>query len=349
MKIAYCQLTYKLDVEEAIENVKLVYPYVNKCIVVFDQTLNAEQINELRKYAILRSIVWDKSESVVQARNDYLNLARDLGYDWIVASDPDEHYDIHFLQELKTLVEKADNEGYNCLRINVKDYFTDDEHPHLIDCNFWKVLLIKCESNIYIDGAGITKNRHEITRGNIKMGTLPTEYFYVHKRSHSVVLERAFRNIYVAGGGDGFGRTNPLYVELKNITDSLNINLWYEIRDYMIKGNIDDRLKKFIIDHRSDYDEKWKEEFRDTFRWYFEFLHPEENIHHFTVASPPDIRRSYAEQVVWDGYLNLLKREPDEDGYKNYLGLIKRGVLNKESFENILANSDEYRNQVTLR
>ena len=346
MKLVFCQLTYFLDIKDAIRNIVLVTPYVDNCIIVYDQTLSHEYMQTISDHAILSPITWDSTESVVKARNQYLNEARKLHYDWIIASDPDEHYDLHFLQNARTLLEKADKDGYNCLKINVKDLFPDDPNPHLIDTNFWKVIIMKCDSDVYIDGAGITRNRHEIPKGTLKVGTLPREYFYVHERTHAQVLERAFRNIYVAGGGDGFGYTNPLYVELKSITDSLSINLWYELREYMIKGNIDQRLKDYIIKYRSLYGERWMDEFRDTFRWYFQYLHKEENVDNLTVNPPPEVRRDWAEQIVWDGYLSLLDREADESGYKHYVGLLRNGQLNKETFEQSLKASDEYRNRI---
>ena len=114
----------------------------------------------------------------------------------------------------------------------------------------------------------------------------------------------------------------------------------------MLKGNIDKRLKKFLNDHRNDYDEKWKEELRDGWKWYFLVIHPEENTEHLTLIEPIPPKRDEAQQIVWDGYLKFLEREADDGGYKFYSDLIRQGRLTKETFEQALKNSDEYRNKV---
>jgi hypothetical protein len=358
MKLSYAMLVCNFDAEDAIDNLKLVKPYVDGCIVVYDQFLRPEYIKAMSEYAIMSPLVWTEDENIVIARNQYLNLSRTLGFDWCIWSDPDEHFSQYTLEHIREAIDIAEQKGYNCLDMNVRDWYLDNvdgselsEEPHEESSNFWKTLVIKLKSDIYMDGAGYTRNRHEVNRGTLKLGKLPKEFYYRHERSHKEVWEGAIRNFFITGGGDGFGRTNPLYVEFKDICNEIGIYLWLEkdgLREYMLKGNIDQRLKDFLIKHRNDYDEKWKEELRDGFRWYFYVIHPEENINNLRVDPPPPPNRDFAEQTVWDGYLKYLLREPDEGGFKHYVSLIRNGQLNKQQFEWVLQNSDEGKNRVVM-
>lgn len=155
--------------------------------------------------------------------------------------------------------------------------------------------------------------------------------------------------VHNCGGGDNF-IGNPHWTELRSITDSLGINTWKELDAYLKKGNIDPRLKEWIIKRKDIDEEKWHSELREWYLYYFHHLHPEEaptrrelEIQHWGVGSPVIPKGGYAEFILGLRrlYREHLGREPSKCEQDYFWGQRQKG-LDVAAIEEVLKNPDRY-------
>jgi hypothetical protein len=355
--IAYCQMTYKHDFEITLQNVKSAMGKIDACIVVYDDTLTAEDVEALKDAgAIAKYYKW--RENFPMQRNNYLQEARAYGATWVMVSDPDEHFDSKLLLNAKILAQQADLMTINMLMVNSHDVFTDNEKceplaeptEHIPD--YHKNLFFKLNPDVMYIGVGETQNLHETMMGNFRTMNLPREYFYRHIKSHAEICEHSARNIHIAGGGMNMGGEIPHWKEFKEIEQQLGINTWYELKAYLTKGNIAPRLREFIIRHRNDRGHDYDSEYRELFTYYLVLLHPEENWDGLTIdvndSGPLTPKLDDVESFVDAEYRKHLRREADGPGLKNYSFLIKNGMMKKEDLANVLQSSEEYRAMVRV-
>jgi Domain of unknown function (DUF4214) len=354
-KLAYCQMCHKGDLEDAIINVQKSKDFVDACIVVYDKSLSVDDINRLKE-AGARPRFYKWHDNFPEMRNNYLTEARLYGANWVMVSDPDEHFDTKILTDVKQLINQANMVGVSMLMIASHDVYSDDEdgkpypevHEHIPD-NYWKNLIYRLDPNVGYKGVGETQNLHEDMIGMFVPINLPKEYFYRHLKSHAEIWEHSARNIVISGGGMNAGMTVPAYRELKPILIRLKLETWYETRDYLKAGKIDEELKNFIINHRNDTGNgSWDSEYRELFKYYFYKLHPEENIENLKVTvgdspAPPKIYDDEIKQFINDTYKQILKRDADTSGLEHYKSEISNGRLKKEDLSNILMSSLEYK------
>ncbi|MHB8153976.1 MAG: DUF4214 domain-containing protein [Bacillati bacterium] len=357
-RVAYCQMTYKRDIEDTVKNVEAAKPYVDECIVVHDDSLNDEDRQRLRTAG---ASVWyfKWNDNFPEMRNNYNDVARYLGCGWVIRSDPDEHFDEYFLKNVKNLIIHAMRSGCNMMCINSHDISPDDDNGKLLDTptevvsDYYKELCYQLTPDVRYDGVGQTKNLHEAMVGNFRAAKLPKEFFYRHIKSHSEIWAHSLRNLYVGGGGDNIGKLNPYYVELHNVCNKLGIKSWKELHKYIIAGNIDKELADLIKRHRNDFGHNYDSEARETFKYYYYVLHPEENTENLKVDvnDGGPVKRMYkndTEEFVDTTYKEVLKREADQGGMENYAAMIDNGAVKREQLKEILMQSDEYKNMVKL-
>ncbi len=285
-RIAYCQSCHDGDFKLALANAIKVKPYVDETILVYDQTLSLEQIRQIKEAGIIGSFNrWH--DNFVEPRNYYLHLARQLSCGFVVVSDGDEHFDEHFLKNLRVILSQlntGENQKIGIIRIKPHDSWTDDENgnpvnpPNVsIPKDYWKGLLLRLTPELQYIGVGEMKNVHEDIVSSLQQTVLPDEFFYVHEKSHKYdIFPHAFRNWFIGGGGENMGVKNPHFVDLKKITDRLDIKTWYQLNDYLKKGNIDQEFKEFLIKGKDVQCHSWDSEYRDSYSYYFKNLHPEE-------------------------------------------------------------------------
>jgi len=348
-KVVYCQMTHKGDLEKTIENVKSVKPYVDACIVVYDQSLSSEDIENLVNSGCIATYYkWE--ENFPKQRNNYIAEALSVGAKWILVSDPDEHFDETFLKALRFICGQSEANFIDLLLINSHDVFTDDENgkplekPNELVSDYYKNLLFRATPTIFYVGIGETQNLHEQLIGATRTIKLPKDFFYRHIKSHVEIWEHATRNVFISGGGMNMGSKVPHYATFKNIVNRLGIKTWQEFRSYLLKGNIDQELKDFIIAHRNDFGHDYDSEYREMFKWYFYILHPEENVNNLVV----DVNEKAPiyegiEAIINETYNKILKRNVDPEGLKHYKQMLESKQISVSDLENILRNSDEYR------
>lgn len=324
------------------ECVKRIRPYVDRAVIIVDEFVSEDSKEWLRSQGC-EVYLYPWEDSMVKMRNHYLEKLSPFG-DWCVVSDPDEWFCEEFCKDVRKLIEEAETKGVGLLLINSHDVTVqpDGTKSETIS-DFFKNLIFSYEEGIRYEGVGEVKEVHETLRlpPGTKQATLPRKYYYEHVKYWHEIWERAARNVFIAGGGNNVGERNPSWRPLRQICDSLGLDLWPKAREYFRKGNIDPRLKKWLWDNRY---EGWdfEHEEMEFGRWYFEYLHPEEAegwkpVFELKPGSPQEVMRYVEEQ-----YLSILGRHADDPGKKFYTKAILEGTIKREQLPAILKGSLEF-------
>ena len=345
--IVACVGVYGERVDQAIVGIKRLRPYVDRYVVIVDESVTEEQKQKLRELGCeVYFHPWE--DSTVKMRNQYLQKVQTD--DWVVVHDPDEWFNEQFCRDVRKICEEAEREGVDLLLINSHDilYQPDGTKSETVS-TFFKNLIFKKRLGTHYEGVGQEKVLHETLiipnmRGVKKLD--PNKYWYEHVKYWHEVWERAARNVFIAGGGNNAGDKNPSWKPLREICESLGIKTWPQLREYMRKGNVDMRLKEWMWENRFegfDYDHEEME----MGRWYFEYLHPEEAkfpdgrvwkpVFEVDPNSPAGIMK-YVEKC----YLEILGRHADQEGKEAYTKAILEGRIRKEDLPDILRRSREY-------
>jgi len=341
-----CVGVYGERVDQAIVCIKRLRPYVDRYVVIVDESVTEEQKQKLRDLGCeVYFHPWE--DSTVKMRNQYLQKCQTD--DWVIVHDPDEWFNEQFCKDVRRICEKAKREGIDLLLINAHDILIkEDGTREETVSTFFKNLIFRKRLGTHYEGVGKAKVLHEtlIIPGLQKTVKLPPKYWYEHVKYWYEVWERAARNVFIAGGGNNAGERNPSWKPLRKICDELGLDTWPKAREYFRKGNIDPRLKEWLWENRSegfDYDHE-EMEFG---RWYFEYLHPEEAkfpdgrvwkpVFEVDLNSPAGIMK-YVEKC----YLEILGRHADQEGKEAYTKAILEGKIRKEDLPNILRRSREY-------
>jgi nucleoside-diphosphate-sugar epimerase/glycosyltransferase involved in cell wall biosynthesis len=102
---------------------------------------------------------------------------------------------------------------------------------------------------------------------------LQSIYAYRHVKEEGIDIQRAIRNVFLGGGGDNFRDKNPLWPELRQITNRLGITEYVPFLEYLKKGNIDPELKAWM---EKAYVFPWHDQELKAFKEYYYKIHPEE-------------------------------------------------------------------------
>ena len=341
-KIVHCITFYEERLSQVIKCLKRVLPYVDRAVLVYDDTVRPSTIIKLvnlsKDKAQFHYREWDDHFS--KQRNAYLDHVNEG--EWCIISDPDELFSVSFLKDMREILTDAEKQGINMLGINAHDITTELEGTVTKTVSNWyKQLIFKMEEGVRYVGCV-----HETLLPGLhgwRSANLDPKYYYEHTKSMIEVKERGARNVFAGGGGNNVKDKNPLYVEWHRIADCLGIKDWPQMRAYIRKGNIDQELKQLFIDHRNDSGWDYENESRDPFIWY-KALFPEEmegwdsNPQPPSKGSPPEVM-AYVEQQ----YLEVLGRNAEDGGKKAYTDAIIRGAIKREELPGLLKNSEEYK------
>lgn len=341
--IVGCTGTYGERIEQTLKGVRALRPYVDRMVVIIDETVSKKQIKELEKAgAEVYMHPWE--DSMVKMRNQYLQKLQ--AGDYAVCFDPDEVYDEKFCKDVRKIIAKAEENNYGMMTIGVHDEtLMNDGSVSKSVSGFKKPWIFKKNLGVHYEGIGETKNVHEmpVLAPNTKIGNLPDEYFYTHYKLEWQIWERASRNVFMAGGGGNVGARNREWVRLREICKELGIENWTQARAYFRKGRIDARLRQWIIDNRFDGAD-YEHEMQDFFRWY-QYLHPEE-LEGFK-AEKRDARPQINVQELVDHvkalYLRIVGEEMPEEDLKQLVSAIIQGKIKKENLPRVF---EDYRIQV---
>jgi len=273
--IVFCQGTYNERVKQTHVCLIKMRAHVDRCVVIVDQSVTEKQ-RKMLKGAGAEVHYREWKDDFPGMRNHYINLCK-VG-DWVCVSDPDEWYDEHLATDLRSILPKYEREGVNTLFVNSHDIWHKlNGQIYRLKSSFYKKLIFKKTPGTRYNGVGHfgVVHEHLSIPGEVSR-RLPDKYFYEHHKFDHEVWERAARNVYIGGGGDNMGDRNPAWNELRSVCRSLGINPWSQMRDYMRKGNIDQRLKNWLVKNSKDTN-NYEHEMMEMGKWYFEYLHPEEN------------------------------------------------------------------------
>ena len=345
--IVYCQGTYDERVGQTLEAIKrLGKPNVDRVVIITDQSVSDDQEQQLRDAgAEVYKHQWN--DNFPEMRNHYLEKVQDG--DWVIVSDPDEWFGEKFATDVRKLCAEADERGIRLLLINSHDQsIVDGEITCDNKSSYYKNLVFKYKPGTRYEGVGTCKTVHErlIQTAMGSEAKLPDEYFYTHRKEQWEVWERATRNLWASGGGNNVGDRNPSWKKLKEIAAGLGINDWRGLRDYMRKGDIDSKLREWLHENRQmGYD--WQNEMVDAWRWYFVYLHPEENVDGLQPLPAKDVR-SDEMAFVEAAYMKILGRHADTEGKEHYSDMLSRGEITRQDLINALANSEEAKRKVAI-
>jgi len=275
--IVFAQGTYGERVDQTLECVRRVRGHVDRIVIIVDQTIcenDRQRIRDLGAEVHYRK--WN--DNFPEMRNHYLNLCKN--YDWICVSDPDEWYCEKLCKDLRALTTEVDKRKLGtALFVNSHDIWHDPNGSIRanLKSSFYKKLILKKLPRTRYNGVGTAGNVHEhLSIPGESHHQIEDKYFYEHHKYDHEVWERAGRNVFIGGGGDNMGHRNPSWRKLRQIANSLGIRNWTTMRDYMRKGNIDQRLKQWLVDNSRDTN-NYEHEMMEFGKWYFEYLHREEN------------------------------------------------------------------------
>ena len=257
---------------ETIRCLESVLPFVDQAIVV-DGGSNDDSIFYLRNWAEkepkLKFFLHPWTDDFSAQRNNYLKHVPD--HTWVLVSDPDEWFSDEILQNLPKLIDTAefhlkDMIGFNCRSQSFKGPVKVWDN---LD-NYWKRLLFK-----KYPGTRYAGNPHEHLI-NHPQKMMDTQFEYYHVKQENIIWHRGFRNFVAGGGGPNLGARNPRWVEFRKLTTELGLNNWHEVDKYLIKGNIDQRLKDMLFTFKDLTGFDGTSEHREGYKLYFRIYHPEE-------------------------------------------------------------------------
>jgi len=349
--IVGCIGLYGERVEQALVGIRRLRPYVDRYVVVVDESVTEEQKQLLQSVGCeVYFHPWE--DSTVRMRNQYLQKCQHG--DWVIVHDADEWFSESFCEMVREIVQEAEKQGVGLLLINSHDTTTRlDGRVDSSKSSFYKNLVFHYVGNVYYEGAGEGEEEkragwHEVLKmpPGTKGMQLPDHFWYEHVKEEHEVWERACRNVWTCGGGNDVREKNPSWKPLREICASIGIKTWPELRGYLRRGKVDLRLKEWFWENRYEgFD--WQHEMMEGGRWYFEYLHPEEAefpdgrvwkaVFEVEPGSPVEVMR-YVEQC----YMDVLHRHADQQGKEVYTKAILEGRLKREALPMILQQSPEY-------
>jgi len=346
--IVAVQGTYNERINQTIEGMKRLRRCADRMVIICDETVTKEQIGQLTDLGC-EVYIHPWIDNFPEMRNHYLGQVKDG--DWVIVSDPDEWFGEQFVKDLRDVIPQLEKENVDLALINSHDIWhkNDGSIESELKSSFYKNLIFRFKTGTKYVGVGEAGNVHEqlvFAGGSPKTVQLADKYFYEHHKFLWEVWERAMRNVFIGGGGNNRGKTNPKWEPLRRICSKLNLLNWNDLRAYMRKGDIHPSLKQWIIDNRREGKDYEHEMMEGGFRWYYEYLHPEEKPEGMTTLPAIQDKLTDAEKIVEELYMQILHRHADQPGKETYAGLLTSGKKSMEDIAKILSDSEEAKRPV---
>lgn len=264
-------------------NLQALRPFVDTITVVDGGSTDGSipyMRNWSRQDSAVRMFIHPWKDDFPAQRNNYLRRVSEVAAegDWLLVFDPDE-----YVEEigLHPFVEAAERHscgriGFRCRSVSLRG---EDRVWHNED-HFWKNLLVKWSPALRYGHHGEGPVHEDLfgAGGEIRSGTVSwlPELVYEHRKQEDVIWMRGVRNYFCGGGGPNLGRSNPRWVEMRQIANGLGIDTWARMNAYLLAGNIDERLKGWIVQYRQEHGWDGSSEQREWYKTYFRLYHPEE-------------------------------------------------------------------------
>lgn len=251
-----------------------VLPHVDRAVIVDGGSID-DSIFYFRNWAQqepkLEFYLHPWTDNFSAQRNNYLSRVEDNT--WVLVSDPDEWFSDDILKNLHQLINTAESQnkdmiGFQCRSVSLKG-------PHRVWENldsYHKRLLFKKYPGVQYAG-----NPHEHLKGHPHR-IMDTSLIYEHVKQENIIWHRGARNLFAGGGGPNLGVGNPRWVALRQLCSELGINSWHEFDRYLLRGNIDQRVKNWLISVHDLDGFDGASEHRECYKLYFRIYHPEEEL-----------------------------------------------------------------------
>jgi glycosyltransferase involved in cell wall biosynthesis len=269
--LTYCSMTMN-RLSETKLCVEKYLPYVDKVVIVdggsIDDTIWYFR-NWAKKEPKINFFLSAWRDDFSWQRNNYLKHVPD--HTWALVSDPDEVFEENTLQNLRAAIDMAEKSnktmvGFQCRSVSYEGPIKVWEN---LD-NYWKRLLFKKFPNTHYAG-----NPHEHLV-NHPLTMMDTSLIYEHIKQQDVIWHRGARNLFVGGGGPNLGNSNQRWKNLRSIAADVGCHTWHQFDQYLIKGNIDSRIKQWMREVKDIDGFDGASEHREMYKLYFEIYHPEE-------------------------------------------------------------------------
>ena len=368
-KVAYAECSFSQDFSDTLENVRAAKGSVDFIVVVEDGSFSEEQKKAFRDEGV--ALVFKEwGDNFPAYRNASLDAARNLGADWVIVSDADEHMSSEVWRDLKPkLIPELEARDLTMAGIRCLDAFDAIEWWDDLDqlkelpggsareSTFYKNqlyrLYLKGEP-VKFSGVGQTQNVHEVwgaVSEDWRSVKLPAPYSYTHRKSSLRIWRNAARNLVMGGGGDNVGDVNEMWVELREIMkEDMHIDSWPEFEKFITSGkelpkSYVDWVRSGLVWKASDYGTEVRETAKWTAYWHRELL-KDTAIEHGVHNPPKQTEDDKIESDVRKLYFLVLHRHPDRGGLTHYTEAVKKGDLTLKQLHDTLKNSKEYLTQV---
>jgi glycosyltransferase involved in cell wall biosynthesis len=277
MAIIYCMMCQN-NLHEVRDCISRALPYVDHIIVVDGGSVD-DSIFYFRNWSQqepkLHFYIHPWTDQFSEQRTKYLRHADEFAKpgDWILVSDPDELFEEQTFQKLPLLIEAIQKKGdYNAAGFQCRSVSLKGPHRvwESLD-NYWKHLFYRWEPNLRYIG-----QPHETLLISGGLRIVNTPLLYEHIKQENVIWKRGARNLFVGGGGPNLGDKNPRWTELKNACKSLGIETWHQFNGAMLKGNIPQPIRDWMIKYHDIDGFDGASEHREVYKTYYRYYHPEE-------------------------------------------------------------------------
>ena len=298
LKIVYGMMGYnRLTELQELRTVHALVPYVDQFVYVdgsCGKDGTEEWLYEEFPEAPIMVVHSAWSDDFPGQRNQYLNLAGELSTPedetWMLVNDTDEVFSPMLAKNIRAIIEKT--RIYNdMLLIRCKSVTINGEGKRIYENmdDFHKPLVFKYYKGMeyWADRSNITGNKtalHEALRLNGRYVWNPIKLidkeklYYEHIKLENIIWERGCRNFIVFGGGPNLGDKQPLWKPFRELLDDVLGKHYtsYDVLQYFKKGNIDKRIKDWMIAHKDEDGYDGSSEVRECYLTYFKLYHPEE-------------------------------------------------------------------------
>ena len=269
IKTTYCMVTLN-RLDETKKAVRHHAPFVDRVIIIDGGSKDGShewfESEECKKYN-LEYYVHPWVDNPPEQRNRYLNLIKE---GWVLVTDCDEYLELPALYKLRILAKQAEDQkatGVAFVAHDVQYRSNGIVKDHLT--SYYNRIFFKASPGMCYVG----HTHVGLFRPGIDDMCMKTEYKYYHIKAWEDGFIRGCRNYWTTGVCTQ-NDTTPEWEAFKKLTKEDGFKYFYEFMEYMEKGNIDQKYKKWFVDNKDNVNP----EARSWFVCYFAFMHPEENI-----------------------------------------------------------------------
>jgi glycosyltransferase involved in cell wall biosynthesis len=270
IKITLCMVSFN-RLDESMVWVRRHCKHVDRTIIIdggsTDGSIEFFQSQECRDLKV-ELYVYPWQDDPPTQRNKYLDL---INEGWVLVLDCDELLELPALHKLRCIAKEAEDNRCDGVAFRSHDIQTD------LDGGVYDSLSSYYNRSFFMASRGMKYIGHThvaLYRPGMSDRCMKTEYQYYHIKPWADQFIRACRNYWTTCAVANNRNDDPVWIAFKSMVNGDGFKYFYQFLDYMRKGNIDPKFKKWFIDNK----ESENPEARSWFVSYFTLMHPEENV-----------------------------------------------------------------------